>query len=49
MSLVQDLLLFCDDLSRNPCASNVFRELVELPGIANAGAEFDGFRHVLAP
>jgi D-tyrosyl-tRNA(Tyr) deacylase len=38
-----DIFFFCDDLSRDPCASNVFREVASLPGVSQADVEFDGF------
>ena len=37
-----DVFFFCADLKRDPCALNVFRELEQLPGVEQTGAEFDG-------
>jgi D-tyrosyl-tRNA(Tyr) deacylase len=39
----EDVFFFCDDPARDPCASNVFRELEKLPDITPTGSEFDGF------
>jgi len=43
MTTNEDVFFFCDDATRDPCASHVFRELQQLPGIMQTDREYDGF------